>query len=106
MQALTESRDPAGAGGVVSSWATVATISCEREGKGAFERYAADQRYAGVAMVFRTRYIDPGLLDFDPKVHRLVYRDRIYNVLGVEEIGRKEGMHIVCAARGDREGNP
>lgn len=103
VQELTRTVSPSGA--QIETWATAYEMSAEREPQSAVERFAADQTLAEVDTVFRTRYY-PNLSRLDPKLYRVVYNDTAYNILGVLEIGRKEGLQIVCKSRGDTGNTP
>jgi len=91
-------------GSQVETWAYLARCFAERETQGAMERFAAAQTIADVDTLWRIRWNDALMRVLDPKLHRIVYRDRAYNILGLIEIGRKEGVHIPCKSRGDTGG--
>lgn len=96
----------AGDGSQIETWAEITTCFAERENQGATERFAASQTLADVDTLFRIRW-DTWLVDrLNPKSHRIAYGDRTYNILGIAEIGRKEGLHIGCKSRGDAGGRP
>lgn len=102
IEKLTESRD--NLGGVVETWSTVANIWCKRAPNGIMESFLAQQRFAAADMIFETRWYSwaPQL---DPKTNRFVYRERIYELLGAEEIGRKDGLHLIGKTRTDLGGS-
>ena len=93
-----------GDGSQVESWAQIASCFAERESQSAMERFAAAQTIAEIDTLWRIRWNDDLMVVLDPKLHRIKYRDRAYNILGLVEIGRKEGVHIPCKSRGDTGG--
>lgn len=96
----------AGDGSQVETWSELTTCFAERESRGATERFAASQTFADIDTLWRIRW-NQGLVDvLNPKSHRITYGGRTFNILGVVEIGRKEGLHIPCAARGDDGAQP
>lgn len=59
----------------------------------ASESTSADRMYIDTSATFRLR--------FDAVVtekYRLIFRNRIYNILGISEIGRRQYMELVCEA--------
>lgn len=90
-------------GDTVETWAAIAGVWAARDPQQAVERFGANETYATVDTVFRTRWY-PWAPTLTPQGFRIVYRDRIYNVLGFAEIGRREQVQIPCVARGDLEG--
>lgn len=91
-------------GSQFETWTEFARVFAERETQGALERFAAAQTVADVDTLFRLRWSDTLMSVLSPKTHRIVYRDRAYNILGAFEIGRKEGVHVPCKSRGDSGG--
>ena len=70
------------------------------EGPKVAERFAAQQQYATVSHVFRIGYF-PWYASIRPDTHRLTFEGRVFNILGAIELGRKEGVELVCAARAE-----
>jgi SPP1 family predicted phage head-tail adaptor len=93
-------------GSQVESWATLTTCFAQRETQSAIERFAAAQTVAEVDTLWRIRWNNDLMQVLSPKLHRIVYRDQTYNILGLVEIGRKEGVHVPCKSRGDAGGTP
>lgn len=96
----TRTRDPA-SGELVETWAPLGpAISAELvEGK-ALERYASQQKIAEVSVAFRLRWA-PGLLTLTPDEHRISYGQFDYDVKGLVEIQRREGVVALCGARAE-----
>jgi SPP1 family predicted phage head-tail adaptor len=84
----------------IETWTNVATVWAERESQSATKRFAAQQRFAEVDIVWRIRWY-PWAPDVRPDTHRVVYQGRPFNVLGAVELGRKEGLHIATKARAE-----
>lgn len=103
IQTLTTTRDAFGQ--PIETWAELATVWAQRENAGVVERFQANQRFASAEVVFRIRWY-PWAEGIDPKTNRAAFEGRTYNILGTEEIGRKEGLHIVAVARTDLGGEP
>lgn len=88
--------------------ASLGTLSAGRETQAALEHFAAAQTIADVDTLWRTRWNDDlfNSVSLSPKDFILKYRDREYEILGLIEIGRKEGLHIATKSRGDTGGTP
>jgi SPP1 family predicted phage head-tail adaptor len=100
IQVKTVARD--GVGEAVESWANLRTVWAQRmEGSAVTERFAAQQRFAEVTTIFRVGYW-PAYADISVDTHRVMYESRPYNILGAIEIGRKDGVELVCVARGEK----
>lgn len=99
-------RTQAPGGQEVETWAAVPTgaaDNCVWMGKRdmrANERWAADQNVAQIETVF-TAHWAPAFETIQPDTHRLVYRSRVYEIHGIREVGRREGVEIAAAARGE-----
>lgn len=63
------------------------------------ETLASAEVRAAVSDIFEIRY-SAAVADLNPK-DRLVYGGRTYDIAGVTEIGRREGLRIEAAARAD-----
>jgi head-tail adaptor len=63
------------------------------------ERYTSDQLVSEVDTVFAGRFDDCEAVH--PDTHRLVYRGRVYEILGRTELGRRDAMEFACKARGE-----
>lgn len=93
-------------GGETETWADEFPVWAERETQSATERFVTVQKVADVNTLFRIRWVENIANDVGPKTHRLTYRGRVYEILAVVEIGRREGMWIGCASRADTGGTP
>lgn len=71
----------------------VATFRAEKIHKSEDERFAAEQRYAVRAVTFRA-WFRADVIETD----RLVCEGVTYDIRGVREIGRREGIEISCEA--------
>lgn len=100
LETKTVSRN--GVGDEVETWATVSTLWAQRvEGSKVAERFAANQTFATVTTIFKVGYW-PAYGLISPDTHRIVFDARIYNILGALEIGRKDGVELLCVARGEK----
>lgn len=84
----------------VESWTTLGRLWAGKRDMRANERWAADQLVAEVETVWTLNWW-PAWDTIRPDTHRLVYRDRVYEIHGLREIGRHEGIEIAAAARGE-----
>lgn len=66
----------------------------------ATERYVASQEIAEVTAAFRLRW-SPGLLTLTPDQYRLTWNAFTYNIRGVVEIQRRQGVVVLCSARAE-----
>lgn len=90
------------AGGEQFTWTNVQLVWMSKRDVRANERIAANQKMAEVDTVFRARWTPlMDELDFRADTHRLVYDGRAYEVHGAIEIGRRESVEIMCAARAE-----
>jgi SPP1 family predicted phage head-tail adaptor len=81
---------PDGAGGFSESWATVGTYWAGKEQQSADEALRAGSRFAEETLYFRTRWISGvNASDF-----RVKYEGDTYDIVGVREIGRREGLEL------------
>lgn len=88
------------AGGEIEVWSDLYALWMGKRDVRAAERFAAQQVVAEIDTVFTARFA-PALLDIRPDTHRLVYRGRVYNIHGLTELGRRDGVEIACSARGE-----
>lgn len=91
-----------GVGEEVITWTTLVTIWAERVPQSVTQKFNTQQLYAEVDTIFRTRWFPQGHL-LDPLDHRVKYRDRVYDIHGTHEIGRRDGVMILTKARLDNE---
>lgn len=78
------------------TWADLHEVSASYKPVRAGERFAAQQTLGEEAAVFTIRYRAD--LSLSPAEHRIVYRERVWNILGFSELGRREGWEIQAAA--------
>lgn len=104
IQSATRTRNSVGE--EVVSWATFATVWATRETQTATERFLGAQPFAEVDTLWRCGWNVDIMSVLSPKNHRIVYRDRVFDILGVVEIGRREEAHIPTKARTDGGGQP
>jgi SPP1 family predicted phage head-tail adaptor len=83
-------------GEAVETWTTLATVWAEKIPVRGSERYASMQTVAEVEERFKIRY-RKGLTPLD----RVVCEGITYDVLGVLEIGRREGWEILAKGRAE-----
>jgi SPP1 family predicted phage head-tail adaptor len=83
-------------GEAVETWTTLATVWAEKIPVRGSERYAAMQTVAEVDTRFKIRY----RTDVSP-LDRVVCNGITYDVLGVLEIGRREGWEILAKGRAE-----
>lgn len=79
------------------SWATFATVWAAIVYKGGSEKVSGDQVSATNKVEFRIRYSSTTnrVLASD----RVLYNSQYYQILAVEEIGRREGLTLICELR-------
>ena len=82
-----------------SAWVTVATVAASKSEISDAERSASQALGAVATTRFVIRY-SLAVADVNPK-DRLVCEGRTYDVSGVKEPGRREGLEITAARRAD-----
>lgn len=95
----TRTRDPA-SGELVDTWSPLGEQWAEMLDGRAVERYGAAQKLAEVSVGFRLRW-SPALLVLTPDEHRLRWEGFVYDVKGVVEIQRRQGVAVLCEARAE-----
>lgn len=88
-----------GSGEKTKTWATLATIFASRRRASSRETLAAAEVSAAITDVFEIRWASTWS-DLNPK-DRLVFEGRTYDIVSVEEIGRRVGLRINAVARAD-----
>ena len=83
-------------GEVVEAWVLVATLWAERVQPKAWERFTAQQVMAEGEEKFKIRY----RTDIGP-LNRVIFEGRTFDIKGVIEIGRREGLEITCVGRAE-----
>lgn len=83
----------------IEAWTTLATVSASWRRASARETLAGAEISAAATDIFETHYID-ALATLNPK-DRLTYQGDDYNVVRVDEVGRRVGLHIEATKRAD-----
>lgn len=84
---------------IIATWNTLATVWAEVMPVSDGERIRALEVSAEITTRFRIRYSST-VASVNPK-DRISYDGRVYDISGVKEIGRREGLEITAAARAD-----
>jgi SPP1 family predicted phage head-tail adaptor len=84
----------------VATWGTVATVWARKRDVSDKERQQAGETAAEITTRFQVRYSGT-LATLNPK-DRLVCDGRTYEIWGVKELGRREGLEISATARADK----
>lgn len=79
-------------------WVDVGTVWAQAEALSGRESFSGQQRYAEVDTRFLIRYLD----DITP-LHRILWRDRTYDVVAVlpTPAGRPDHLQILATARAE-----
>jgi SPP1 family predicted phage head-tail adaptor len=83
----------------VETFATLATIWAAAVPVSDGERMQSGQTLANKMIRFTIRY-SSDVADVDPR-DRIVFDGRTYDIAGVKEIGRREGLEITATARAE-----
>lgn len=83
----------------VATWSTIATVWASANPVSDGERLRAGETIADRMVRFQIRY-SPDVADVDPR-DQVVFDGRTYDISGVKEIGRREGLEITGTARGE-----
>lgn len=97
IQRFTQTRDEMNE--PVPAWATLATRWASYEPVRDGEKFRAGETAANISARFVIRH-SSNVADLNPK-DRVQFDGKTYDILNVKEIGRREGIEITCAARGD-----
>lgn len=90
--------DQSASGEVRLTFVDHAEVWAERRSQAAREAFKSDQRYAEVDEVFRIRY----RTDVTPDAKmRIAFEGRAYDIKGVLEVGRREGLDVLATARAE-----
>lgn len=98
LERFTYSTDP-GSGEQVKTWSTLATVWASKRDVSDSERVASAEVSAEIGTRFQIRW-DSSWADLNPK-DRVVHDGRTYDIVGVKELGRREGLEISAIARAD-----
>lgn len=88
-----------GSGEQVKTWSALATVWASKRDVSDSERVASAEVSAEIGTRFQIRW-DSSWSDLNPK-DRVVYDGRTYDIVGVKELGRREGLEISAKARAD-----
>ncbi|OAN53892.1 hypothetical protein A6A04_13450 [Paramagnetospirillum marisnigri] len=91
IQALTTSSDALG--GVTETWADLATVWAQFLPGAGKEAYSAAAVHAEAQARFRIRWRSDVTT-----VHRVIYDGKAWDILAVDEIGRREGLELKVKA--------
>lgn len=89
----------AGTGEEVKVWNDLASVWASKRDVSDSERVASAEVSAAITTRFQIRW-DSSWASLNAK-DRVVYDDRIYGIVGVKELGRREGLEISAIARAD-----
>ena len=81
-------------GGEVTTWATFAVVWAARVDMKARERFNSDQIQAKETTTWRIRW----LINVQPDM-RITYSGKVYEIIGLAELGRTAGLEITTEAR-------
>lgn len=84
----------------VLTWAPLATVWAGYTPVSDGERFRAGERAADISARFVIRHSSQ-VAGLSPK-DRAVFEGAAYDILNVKEVGRRVGLEITCAARGDQ----
>lgn len=98
LERFTATQDE-GSGEDIQVWAPIATVWASKRDISDGEKFAASEVVAEMSTRFQIRW-DQSWSDLNPK-DRVVYEGRIYGIVGVKELGRRDGLEITAAARAD-----
>ena len=90
-QTFTTVQDAAGE--PIKTWTDLITVSASKLDVTGRERFTARQELAEETTVFRIRY----RTDINA-THRIVYDSKTYDIEGLAELGRREGLDITATA--------
>jgi SPP1 family predicted phage head-tail adaptor len=80
----------------VANWSDLATVWAQQQTVKALEKWVSQQVKAEIDVKFRIRYRS----DVTP-MNRLVFEDRVFDIISVSEVGRREALDIIGKARAE-----
>lgn len=89
-----------GFGEEIAVWGLLAGVWAGKRDVSDRERIASAEVAAEITTRFVIRW-SPDVADVNPK-DRIVFDGRIFDISGVKEIGRREGLEVSAAARAER----
>ena len=99
LQRFTAITDTA-SGEQVKVWSTLAARWASKRDVSDSERVASAEVSAEIGTRFVVRW-SIAIEDLNPK-DRLIFEDRTYEIVGVKELGRREGLEISAISRADQ----
>jgi SPP1 family predicted phage head-tail adaptor len=97
IQRATETRDAFN--NPIPSWSALATLWASKEDVRDSERLAAQELGADITTRFRIRWSE--LAETISPLDRILFGDRIFEIVAVKEISRREGIEISATARAE-----
>ena len=91
IQSFTEAQDAVGE--LIKTWSDLITVSASKLDVTGRERFAARQELAQETTVFRIRH----RTDINVEM-RISYDSKLYDIEGLAELGRREGLDITATA--------
>lgn len=98
LERFTYTTDP-GSGEQVKTWSNLASVWASKRDVSDSERVASAEVSAEISTRFQIRW-DSRWSDLNPK-DRVGYDGRTYDIVGVKELGRREGLEISAIARAE-----
>jgi len=83
----------------VETWSTLATVWASKEEINDTERLQSSEKGSAITVRFQIRY-SVRVSDLNAK-DRISYGGHTYDIVGVKELGRREGLEISAMTRGD-----
>lgn len=83
----------------INSWSTFATVWAELKYAGGNEAYPDNQFVSKVDTVFRIRWSNT-VKPLEAR-DRVIFDNRIFDIVAVHEIGRREGLELFAYTRGE-----
>lgn len=99
LRKLVESQSSSGA--VVTTPQDVATLWAQKVHERGTEAYREGQVQGWAAVIWRTRWFLDAALEAPTVKWELLEGERVYEVLEVREVGRREGWEFVTRARAE-----
>lgn len=80
----------------VETWSEIDTVWASKREQRVMEAFGEDQRRGEIVTIWKTRWMD-GITVIDRLID--LQTSRTYDIHGVKELGRKEGLEITGEAR-------
>lgn len=88
----------------IATWSTVRTVRAQKIDDRGQERFSAPRFVGKQACVFKIRWSDA--VKIVTTLHRVVFDGRAHDIVGVRELGRREGIEIECTVRSEDPVSP